>query len=626
MLNQFFNHPSAFVRSMLLKLHPLETARNKAAANTRSFSDGLKGEKRQLLIDVSLLVKHDAGTGIQRVVRSLWAELEKQLDASDTIVLKPVYAAKNHGYRYIGEGRLKSKKEVAVKQGDIFLGLDLAPRIVAANTGDLLRWKQAGVKICFVLYDLLPIQNPQWFPEKSAVYFQKWLETVAVYADLVLPISNTVRQEMQAWLASRLSAAKQPRMQVLPLAGDFSKTSHSTGISASEAQLAEMLEKRQFVLYVSTLEPRKAHSCLLDAMEEVWKTHRTTLVLVGKKGWKTEKLQQRILNHPQYGRKLFWLQCASDEMLDGLYRNSDGIIIPSYGEGYGLPLIEGLTYQKKILARDLPVFREIADSAARYFDNDAPRPLADKIIRWLHDTLPVSKHPALPAWHSVARSLIGYTDYTQYTLPENNMSKHQTDTIHSLLRQQNDSAFIRQAYLLFFGREPDSEGAAHYEDLLEHGISSKKILLDMAASPEFRMSRQNIPGLAQLKIRYFFVRLFTFGLCGKYASNREILSRIAARQRELENTLRKTALSVDADLAGLSSQATHLHNHLIRLEEQIRNVPSFPNGTLPKIQEVRAALPEAAVQPLKHSQTAKGHDCLKIRTLVENHKIRKTAK
>lgn len=387
MLNQFSNHPQAFVSSMLLKLHTLEAARDKAAANARSFSDGPKGEKRQLLIDVSLLVKHDAGTGIQRVVRSLWAELEKQLADSDTLVLKPVYAAKNHGYRHVGEGRLKSRKEVAVKQGDLFLGLDLAPRIVAANIGDLLRWKQAGVKICFVLYDLLPLQNPQWFPEKSAVYFQKWLETVAVYADLILPISNTVRQEMQAWLALRLPAEKQPRMQVLPLAGDFSKTSHSTGISASEAQLAEMLEKRQFVLYVSTLEPRKAHRCLLDAMEEVWKTHPTALVLVGKKGWKTEELQQRILNHPQFGRKLFWLQHASDEMLDGLYRRSDGIIIPSYGEGYGLPLMEGLTYKKKILVRDLPVFREIAGDNILYFTDDKTIALAEKIKFWLQNPI-----------------------------------------------------------------------------------------------------------------------------------------------------------------------------------------------------------------------------------------------
>jgi len=59
------------------------------------------------------------------------------------------------------------------------------------------------------------------------------------------------------------------------------------------------------------------------------------------------------------------------------------LLIASQGEGFGLPIIEAAQYGKPILARDIPVFREIAGEHAQYFSSTTPTALASDIAAWL---------------------------------------------------------------------------------------------------------------------------------------------------------------------------------------------------------------------------------------------------
>ena len=67
--------------------------------------------------------------------------------------------------------------------------------------------------------------------------------------------------------------------------------------------------------------------------------HPLKLIIVGKQGWLTESLVERLNQHPQNGVQLFWLKGVSDEMLTWLYQNCAALIAASFAEGYGLPLI-----------------------------------------------------------------------------------------------------------------------------------------------------------------------------------------------------------------------------------------------------------------------------------------------
>lgn len=361
--------------------------------------------KKQLLLDVSVLIQHDAGTGIQRVVRSIWAELEKQAASRTDFSLMPVYATRKRGYRYVMPDLSLGNEYVRTNPGDIFLGLDWSAHILSANEHCLYAWKRNGVKLCFVLYDFLPMQHPEWFTEQTGKKFRKWLRTITVYADQILSISHAVQQDLTAWLQHTLSDGL-PKLDVLPLGSDFENTRHSLGVTPFEQQmLAELMEK-DFVLTVGTVEPRKGHGELLAAFDVLWpRGHSGSLVIAGRPGWRTEELQQRLKNHPLTGEKLFWFDHATDEFLAMLYKQAVGVVVPSKGEGYGLSVIEGIELNTKVLVRDLPVFREVGGNDVDYFQSDVPEELAAALEVWLSSEASQCRSKRL-SWNDACKALL----------------------------------------------------------------------------------------------------------------------------------------------------------------------------------------------------------------------------
>ncbi len=135
---------------------------------------------------------------------------------------------------------------------------------------------------------------------------------------------------------------------------------------------------------VGTIEPRKAHAQVLDALDLLWDNgEQPTLVIVGKKGWHVDELVERLARHPQNGRSLFWLSEVDDAQLETFYTQADGLILASEAEGFGLPIIEAARHDKPLFLRDLPVFREVAGEHATYFSASDGHMLARQMSDWL---------------------------------------------------------------------------------------------------------------------------------------------------------------------------------------------------------------------------------------------------
>jgi glycosyltransferase involved in cell wall biosynthesis len=144
---------------------------------------------------------------------------------------------------------------------------------------------------------------------------------------------------------------------------------------------------------VATIEPRKGHIQTIQSFEELWKTEDINLVIVGKEGWKGLEDEKRrtipqiinkIKSHKELNKRLFWLENISDEFLEEIYKISTALIAPSQAEGFGLPLIEAAQSNIPIIARDIPVFREVAKEFAYYFeDTNEANVLSKAIKNWL---------------------------------------------------------------------------------------------------------------------------------------------------------------------------------------------------------------------------------------------------
>jgi glycosyltransferase involved in cell wall biosynthesis len=160
---------------------------------------------------------------------------------------------------------------------------------------------------------------------------------------------------------------------------------------------------------VGTLEARKGHRQAVDAMEQLWADKvDANLVIVGNQGWKTEDLVEQIQRHPELNNRLFWLQGISDEMLEQLYRSARALLAASQGEGFGLPLIEAAQYELRIIARDIPVFREVAGEHAYYFRGEDASELADAMRSWLllGDAAPASTGIPWMTWQQSSRQFL----------------------------------------------------------------------------------------------------------------------------------------------------------------------------------------------------------------------------
>lgn len=349
--------------------------------------------QRQLLVDVSALMLSDLKTGIQRVVRSILRSLIA--DPPPGFRIEPVYShggnqpylyARHFGMKVVGETTLALEDAPAeVRPGDVFFGLDLFTNGTTQNEQRLLDMRMRGVEVYFVVYDVLPMLRPEVFPFGTEQYFGDFLRTVHKVSNGVLCISRAVADELAGWIASEKLERRSPlKLAHFHLGADIDASAPSFGLPPEADQVLAALAERPSFIMVGTVEPRKGHAQALAAFELLWESGvDVNLVVVGKEGWMVEKVCQRMAAHPEKARRLFWLAGISDEMLQKLYAASSALLAPSEGEGFGLPLIEAAQKGIPILARNLPVFREVAGEHAAYFDGLAPQDLAAAVTTWL---------------------------------------------------------------------------------------------------------------------------------------------------------------------------------------------------------------------------------------------------
>lgn len=370
---------------------PIARKHLQRAVSKNTLTEVANSEK-QLLIDVSVIINSDGRTGIQRVVRALLLQILRQPPTGCRV--RPVFATRKHEYRYAPDhfglpdaqaSSLNLTSAVKVGPGDIFLGLDLAAHLLPLHKTQLAQWKRSGAEIHIIVYDLLPVLHPHWFNSKTTKNFHRWLMTIAIFSDSAICISNTVKAELDDWLYQKYALATGTiPISIIPLGADIESSAPSRGLPENIEQLLTALASKPTVLMVGTLEPRKGHSQVLAAFEKLWQQGRDiNLVIVGKTGWKTEDLQQRLRSHPQNKIRLYWLDNASDELLELLYLGCTGVIVATQAEGFGLPLIEAMYYNKPVLARDIPVLREIGGNFVTFFSDTSTERLMNDIEFWL---------------------------------------------------------------------------------------------------------------------------------------------------------------------------------------------------------------------------------------------------
>jgi hypothetical protein len=210
--------------------------------------------------------------------------------------------------------------------------------------------KQKGAKVIILVHDVLPITHPQFFEKSNIKNFNQNFTKGVEQADLIFFTSKHVLQSFKNCFPTlNLNSV------LIPLGSDYDDSSFFSGARKSQSHM----------LMLGTLEPRKNY---LEILKWYRKTDvANTLVIVGRRGWKSAKVRRMIRKVRRKGKDLLWIQDVSDKELSALIADAAIGICASFEEGYGLPLREFLSKHLHVVASDIAVFREINCSAVTYF-------------------------------------------------------------------------------------------------------------------------------------------------------------------------------------------------------------------------------------------------------------------
>ncbi|MBN7138023.1 hypothetical protein A7A76_02855 [Lysobacter enzymogenes] len=342
----------------------------------------------RVFVDLSEVVNVDHGTGVHRVVRNLARELslgegERYRCVPTTVdeqgQLIPVDA--DYLQSKLGVRGMAANGELAPELGDAYFLLDSAWERPERFTASIERVHANGGRVYALVHDLIPLRFPQYCVDFMPRVFEQWLRYVVAHCDGLICVSRATADDLRVWIR-QTKAQHRPGLRIghAHLGGEIDEGRAGSGEEVSPAMREAMSGERQAVLMVGTLEPRKRHDLALDAFDRLW-AHGDPrhLVIIGKKGWNVDALAQRIASHPQYGKRLFWLQGVSDADLSYAYTRAERVVQASDAEGFGLPLIEAARYHCPLLLSDISVFREIAGDKASYFPAGDAAALAQRL-------------------------------------------------------------------------------------------------------------------------------------------------------------------------------------------------------------------------------------------------------
>jgi glycosyltransferase involved in cell wall biosynthesis len=237
-----------------------------------------------------------------------------------------------------------------------FDGLYGDPALVhsPAGYGPLFRRARLVVNV----HDLTFLDHPEWHPRRTWLYYGATLPQATRNATAVICHSDYVRR-----LVIDRYAIDPARAVTLspPLGHDF----HPMSPVASRDHVERRFGVRgDFILHVGTIEPRKNHVGLVQAFERICRAgFPGPLVFVGQDGWHVGPILARIERSSE-ARRIIRIRDADDHDLAALYGACTVCAYPSFEEGFGMPLLEGMACAAPCLTSDHPVLLELGRECA----------------------------------------------------------------------------------------------------------------------------------------------------------------------------------------------------------------------------------------------------------------------
>lgn len=357
------------------------------------------------VVDVDFSARHSLLSGIQRVVRSvvpLWLArhrivLVRWVDDRAMIGLSPREVERLNADPDVVASRTPPRRVVPWRVPVLLL------EVPSTRHGDrlssLARFSPSSLRV--VGYDCIPAVSGELVADAERTKFAQYLELVK-FTDQVVAISQSAREEFSGFCAALVAQGVEgPEVESCPL---------PTTVTVPSASAATAPPGVHEVLCVGTLDKRKNQIVVLEAAENLWREGlRFTVRLVGSVGRRSEDLVELIDLLLAAGRPVVVERPpVSDVTLDRAYRSARVVVFPTLHEGYGMPVVEALSYGVPVITSDFGSTQEIGrGQGAVLVDPEDVDAITEELRRLLTDD---AAHASLVD-QARARPPRGWSDY-----------------------------------------------------------------------------------------------------------------------------------------------------------------------------------------------------------------------
>jgi glycosyltransferase involved in cell wall biosynthesis len=237
-----------------------------------------------------------------------------------------------------------------------------------------------------LVHDLIPLEFPEYGRPGEAARHRHRIATVAYLADGVVVNSAATGAALAPYLPANKPVHVAPLGVSMPVFGPHPETSD-----------------RPYFVCVGTIEPRKNHLLLLHLwrrLVDLLGDRAPRLLIVGRRGWENENVLDLLDRCPALRGQVSELGAVPDSQLAELLRGARALLMPTFAEGFGLPVAEALAHGTPVLCSDLPALREAGGTVPDYLDPLDTRAWQDAVVEYAGETSPRrdAQIARLPNW------------------------------------------------------------------------------------------------------------------------------------------------------------------------------------------------------------------------------------
>lgn len=271
-------------------------------------------------------------------------------------------------------------------------GIEVPVEYLAKTSGDFILYPNFLSYPSFnrtpsapVIHDLTYLDLPQYVAHKNRQDLERFVPKAIERSNFVITVSDFTKQRVRT-----IYNTPKENIVVTPIPPSEPRI-------FTEKKRAGLLKKqgvnKPYILFLGTVEPRKNLIGLMEAYtllpEEIRREH--SLVIAGMVGWNCEAELAKIKDLQERGYDIKQIGYVDEPTRAALYAGARLFVSASSYEGFGMPVLEAMSYGTPVAASNIPVFREVAGDSAIYFDQAEATTIARTLSKLLSDPKQLEK-------------------------------------------------------------------------------------------------------------------------------------------------------------------------------------------------------------------------------------------